>query len=84
MTENKKMTITQQRDEWRNLALQERERANNAEALAQTAIEDRERADREVATLRSLTFWWEQHGHDIVFGLVALVAIIVCLYLITR
>ena len=56
---NKKMDLTEQRDEWRNLAMQERQRANEAEA--------------ELAALRSSS-WWQRHGGDLAFCVVAVMA----------
>lgn len=47
------MTLTQQRDEWRNLALQERERANEAEMMRDTYKVDLHRAERELTGMRS-------------------------------
>ncbi len=83
MTE-KKMTLTQQRDEWRNLALQERERANEAEVMRDTYKADLYRADAELKSMRSWADRWERWRGDGVFVTVLIVVGSIFLFLVTR
>ncbi len=83
MTE-KKMTLAQQRDEWRSLALQERERANNAEGMRDTYLVDLQRATRELEAVRSWGARWERWRGDATFMAVLIVVAFVFLYVVTR
>lgn len=83
MTE-KKMTLTQQRDEWRNLALQERERANEAEGMRDTYKADLYRAEAELSGMRSWAARWERWRNDGVFVTVLLLVGFVFLFLVTH
>jgi thioesterase domain-containing protein len=84
VTESKKMTTAQHRDEWRNLALQERERANNAEEMRDAYFADLERATRELDAARSWESRWERWRGDVTFVVVLIVVAFAFLFVTTR
>ena len=57
MIEGKKMTLAQSRDEWRSLALQEKVRADLAEAWVVSLRADLARADSENRYWRDNRWW---------------------------
>ena len=84
MTERKKMTVAESRDEWRDLCLTERERADVAEAMAATYKADLDLAEKELAWRRTWRARWDLVSHDAAFVMLLLLVMSLFLWVITR
>jgi hypothetical protein len=80
----KEMTLAQHRDEWRNLALQERERANDAEAMCDTYLAELKRVRRELDVMRSWEARWASWRADVPFVVVLIIVVVVFLFVVTH
>lgn len=83
MTE-KKMTLTEQRDEWRNLAKQEREARMEAEGMRDIYRADLERMSHELEAAQSRAARLQAWRSDATFIAALILVAFIFLYVVTR